>query len=138
MADRVTKVSYCYVTVPSRSGNGARILGEIKDAGIDLLAFSGFPAGKGRAQLDLVSKRIGPIRTLARRNGWRISKIKKGFLVHGDDKPGSVHRHIQKLADERINITAADAVSAGKGRYGMLLWVRPKDYRRASNVLRAR
>jgi hypothetical protein len=138
MADRINKVSYCYLTVPSRAGNGAKVLNEIKDAGIDLLAFSGFPAGKGKAQLDLVSKKITPIRTLARRNGWHVSKVKKGFLVQGDTKTGAVHRHIQKLADERINIVAADAVTAGKGRYGMILWVRPKDYRRASRVLHAR
>ena len=47
-------------------------------------------------------------------------------------------RHIQKLADNRINVTAADALCAGKGRYGMLLWVKPKDYARASRALRAK
>ena len=49
-----------------------------------------------------------------------------------------MHRHVQKLADERISVTAADAVAAGKGRYGMLLWVKPKDYARAARVLKAR
>jgi hypothetical protein len=33
-----------------------------------------------------------------------------------------VHRHLQQLADAGINVTAADAVSAGQGRYGMILW----------------
>jgi len=33
--------------------------------------------------------------------------------------------------------TAGIAVAAGKGRYGMVLWVRPKDYARAARTLRA-
>jgi hypothetical protein len=51
---------------------------------------------------------------------------------------GAVHNHLKKLADQKINVTAADAVTAGKGRYGMLLWVKPKDYARAAAALRAR
>jgi hypothetical protein len=42
---------------------GARILGEIAAAGINLLAYSGFPVGGGRSQLDLV---VEP-----RSLGWR-------------------------------------------------------------------
>jgi hypothetical protein len=49
-----------------------------------------------------------------------------------------VHRHLQKLADAGINVTAADAVSAGQGRYGMILWVKPRDYTRAAKALGAR
>jgi len=38
----------------------------------------------------------------------------------------------------RINVTAADAVSGGKGRYGMIIWVKPKDYARAARALGAK
>jgi predicted amino acid-binding ACT domain protein len=75
---------------------------------------------------------------VARQNGWTLSKVKKGFLIQGADRMGAVHRHMAKLADKKINVVAADAVSAGKGRYGMILWVRPKDYARAARALRAR
>lgn len=138
MADRVMKVNYCYPIVPNRAGQGARILSEIAAAGIDLIAYSGFPLGAGRSQLDLVVKDVGPLGRLARRNGWRLSKAKKGFLVQGSDRVGAVHRHLQKLADKRINVIAADAVSAGSGRYGMILWVKPRDYSRAAKALGAR
>jgi hypothetical protein len=49
-----------------------------------------------------------------------------------------VLRHVNKLADRKINVTAADAVCAGKGRYGMIMWVKPKDYTRASRALKAK
>jgi len=134
----VRKVNYCYVTVPNRPGHGARILGELKDAKVNLVAYSGFPGKSGKSQLDLVAPSIGPIRKVASQNGWRLSKIKKGFLIQGADRPGAVYRHIQKLADRKINVTAAEAVAAGKGRYGMLLWVKGKDYGRASKALKAK
>lgn len=138
MPDRVMKVNYCYPMVPNRAGQGARILSQIADAGINLLAYSGFPAGAGRSQLDLVVKDVGSLNRLARRNGWRLSKVKKGFLIQGSDKVGAVHRHLQKLADAGINVIAADGVSAGNGRYGMILWVKPPDYSRAAKALGAR
>lgn len=138
MADRVRKVNYCYPIVPNRAGQGARILNEITGAGINLLAYSGFPVGGGKSQLDLVVEDVGPLRRVARRNGWRLSDVKKGFLVQGTDRVGAVHRHLKKLADAGINVTAADAVAAGKGRYGMLLWVKPREYARAAKVLGAR
>jgi hypothetical protein len=138
MADRVRKVSYCYVTVPSRAGRGAEVLGELHDAGVDLTAFTGFPARKGKAQLDIVCTDMAGVRRVARHHGWRMSKIKKGFHIQGSDRPGAVRTHITKLAEAGINVTAADAVAAGKGRYGMILWVRPKDYARAARTLKAK
>ncbi|MFQ5791447.1 MAG: hypothetical protein ACE5JI_13325 [Acidobacteriota bacterium] len=138
MADRISKVSYCYTVVPNRAGQGSKILGQLKEAGVNLLAFSGFPAKRGKAQLDLVCDDMAAVRRVAKKNGWRLSATKKGFLVHGTDEIGSVHRHLDKLANEKINVIAVDAVSAGKGRYGMILWVRPKQYARAARILRAR
>ncbi len=138
MADRVKKASYCYPIVPNRAGQGARILAELSDAGINLLAYSGFPAGAGRSQLDLVVENVGPLRRVARQNGWRLSRVKKVFLIQGTDQVGAVHRHLDKLGDAGINVTAADAVSAGQGRYGMILWVKPRDFARAARVLGAR
>jgi hypothetical protein len=138
MADRVRKVNYCYAKVSNRAGQGVKMLEEIKDAGIDMVAFSGFPIGRGKAQLDFVTSDMTALRRLARKKGWRLSKVKKGFLVQGQDREGAVHRHVTKLADNRISVTAADAVSAGKGRYGMILWVKPKDYRRATRALKAK
>ena len=138
MADRVKKASYCYPIVPNRAGQGARILAELAAAGINLLAYSGFPAGGGRSQLDLVVENVGPLRRVARQNGWRLSSVKRVFLIQGTDQVGAVNRHLQKLADAGINVTAADAVSAGQGRYGMILWVKPRDFARAARALGAR
>ena len=132
------KVRYCHVTVPNRSGQGARVLNALKEADVDLLAYSGFPGRKGNAQLDLVARSLTPIRKLGRKNGWKMSGAKKGFLIQGTNRPGAVHQQIQKLADRNINVTAADAVAAAKGQYGMILWVKDRDYAKAARALKAK
>ena len=138
MADRVKKVTYCYVKIPNRAGQGDRILGELERAGVNLLALSGFPAGGGKTQFDLIPESMADLKRVARKNRWKLSRTKKGFVVYGGDRIGAVHRHHHKLAKAGINVIAADAVMAGGGRYGMILWVKPKDYARAARVLGAK
>jgi hypothetical protein len=137
VADRVRKVSYCTCEVPARPGQAAAALGALREAGVDLLAFTGFPLGGGRAQLDFVAESLAGVRRVARRHGWRLSRPKRAFLIQGDNRVGAVHAHLARLADAGINVTAADAVTTG-ARYGIILWVRPRDTARAARALRAR
>lgn len=44
---------------------------------------------------------------------------------------------LQKLADANINVTAVDGVSAGRGRWGAILWVKPQSVNKAAKVLQA-
>jgi hypothetical protein len=138
MADRVRKVTYCHVTVPARVGQGAMVLGALREANVNLLAFSGFPIGGGKAQIDIVVDGMATVRRVARREGWRVSANKKAFLAQGVDRVGACHRHLAKLAAAKINATAATGIAAAGGRYGMLFWVKPKDYARAARALGAR
>jgi hypothetical protein len=138
MADSVRKVRYAYVMVPNRAGRGALVLDRLRAAGVDLLAYSGFPGSGGKAQIDLVTDDVAGLRRAAKESGWKLSGVKKGFLVQGDDRLGAVHRHLAKLGDAGVSVVAADAVAAGRGRYGMILWVKDKDYARAARALGAR
>lgn len=138
MPYQTRKVKYCHVTVPSRPGQGTRILEPLKDAGVNLLAFTGFPAGGRKAQVDLVTDDIRGVQRVAKENDWRLSKVKKGFLVQGTDEIGAVDKVLSRLADEDINVTAVDAVTAGKGRFGMIFWVNPAKYNKTARVLKAK
>ena len=138
MADRVKKVSYCHVQVPNRAGKGLEVLEALNEAGVNLLTYSGFPGKPRMAQIDLFPEDMTALKRVAREHGWRLSKGKKAFLITGNDRVGAVIRHHRKLADRKINVVAAQAVSGGKGRYGMILWVRPKDYNRAARALGAK
>ena len=52
-------------------------------------------------------------------------------------KVGAMADIVGKLAEAKINITAVDAVSTGLGRYGAILWVKPRDVKKAAKLLEA-
>lgn len=137
MADRVRKVGYFAMEVPNRPGQGATLLAALAERGVNLLAFTGFPSGRG-AQLDFMPEKAGAFLAAARRAKIKVKAKKIGFLVQGDDRAGAVARLLKKLADKKINVTAIDAVSAGNKRWGALLWVKPKDVNKAAKALGAR
>jgi hypothetical protein len=135
MADNVRLVDYYYIQVPQKTGEGAKVLRALKDAGVNLLAFSGFPSGR-RAQLDFIPADAAAFKTAAKANKWKLVGPKRGFLIQGDDRVGAIADLVGKLADAKINITAIDAICAD-GRYGALCWVAPRDVKKAAQALGA-
>lgn len=137
MADAIRRVDYYYATVTDKPGEAARILGALREAGVNLLAFSGFPEGARKSQLDFIPEDAPAFTKAAKKAGVKLSARKSGFLIQGDDRPGAIAELACKLSAAKINITAVDAVCAGAGRYGALLWVKAKDLRKAARALGA-
>lgn len=137
MATTVRKSAYFSMKTPNRAGQGARLLSALAAHGVNLLAFTGFPSA-GRAQVDFIPNNIPRFTAAARKLGMKVSKRKTVFLAQGTDKAGACAGICSKLAKAGINMIAMDAVAAGKGRFGAIFWVRPRDVARASRVLRAR
>jgi hypothetical protein len=135
MAEITRRVEYYYVVVPDKPGSGAEVLAALQAAGVNLLAYLGFPAGRGRSQVDLVPEDPAAFKQAARKAGLKLSRAKRAFLVEGDDRVGAVADITRRLAQANVNLTAACAIAAGAGRYGMILWVPPAAYRKAANVL---
>jgi hypothetical protein len=136
MADTVTPVEYFHITVPNKPGEGERALRALREADVHLLAFSGFPRARA-AQIDFVPSDTMAFKQVARRNRWKLSGPKRAFLVRGEDRVGAVEEIFAKLAAAGINVTALDAACAGEGRYGAILWVEPRLFRKAAKVLGA-
>ncbi len=133
----IRKVGYYSTMVPNRPGAGAKLLEAMKAAGVNLLAFTGFPE-RGGAQVDFVPQNDGAFRRAARKAGVRLSARKTVFLMQGADRPGALAGALGKLAAARVNLVAVDAVTAGKGRFGAIFWVKRRDVARVSRLLRAR
>jgi len=133
----IRKADYYTMKVSQRPGAGAKLLASMKAAGVNLLAFTGFPSGGG-AQVDFIPENSARFRRAAKQAGLRVSKRKTVFLVRGDDRVGALTGVLGKLAAEKINLVALSAVTAGSSRYGMIFWVKPKDVGRTSRLLRAR
>ena len=135
MADEIRQVDYHYVEIPDRPAAGLQILSDLKQQGVNLLACCGFPLGNGRSQLDLVPEDPDFFREAAAKVDLKLSDRKLAFLIQGEDRTGAVADIVGKLASEQINIRAAQALSAGAGRWAMILWVQPTDHAKASKAL---
>lgn len=135
MPDTIRQIEYFYMLVPDKAGEGAKALRTLKAAGVNLLAFSGFPEGR-RAQLDFIPADAARFKQAARDNKWKVVGPKRGFLIQGDDRTGAIADIVGALADAKISVTAIDAV-VSDGRYGAICWVRPRDFKKAAQVLNA-
>ena len=135
MTDTIRQVDYFYMLMPHKAGEGAKILRTLSDAQVNLVAFSGFPAGR-RAQLDFIPADAAAFKKTAKANKWKVVGPKRCFLIQGDDRLGAMADMVGKLADAKINVTAIDAVCAD-GRYGALCWIAPTDFKKAVRILGA-
>ena len=136
MPDTIQSVDYFKMNTPNEPGAACSVLDNFKAAGVNLLAFTGFPDGR-KAQLDFVPANSKAFLAAAKKAKLRVSRAKQGFLIQGSDRVGAVCENLAKLARRKINVTAIDAVSAGMGRYGAILWVKGKDHKRAAKALGA-
>lgn len=136
MGDVVRTVQYFKVQVSNKAGEAVPFLRMLQEGNVNLLAFLGFPRNR-RAQMDFVPSDPATFKALAKRLKWKIGAPKSCFLVEGDDRVGAVAEHAAKLAAAKINVTAIAAVCGGAGRYGVVLWVKPKDVRKAGKALGA-
>jgi len=136
MVDAIRLVDYFYIELGDQPGEGARALSMLKGAGINLIAFHGFPAHR-RAQLDFVPSDAGAFKVAAKAAKWKVTGPKRAFVIEGEDRTGALVDHLAKLAQAKINVTASSAVVAGAGRFGAILRVKPRDVKRAAKVLGA-
>ena len=54
MADTVRKIDYRYATISDKPGEGFKLTAALREAGVNLVAFSAFPTAKGKSQAVLV------------------------------------------------------------------------------------
>lgn len=134
--DTIRRADYFSLEVPNKIGEGARLLGALRDAGINLTAFTAFPSGR-RAQIDFIPEDSAAFKAAVRKLGIKVAPRKTVFIVQGDDRPGAIAEICQKLADAGVNMIAMDAASAGNRRYAGMFWVDPGDVKKAAKALGA-
>ncbi len=134
MLDTMRRAQYFKVQVPNKPGEAARFLGVLEAAPLNLLAFLAFPRNR-RWQMDFVPDDPSAFKATVTRAGWKIQGPKTCFLVEGEDRVGAIAMCAHRLAIAKVNIHAVAAVVGGAGRYGIILWVKPKDVRRAAKAL---
>jgi predicted amino acid-binding ACT domain protein len=84
--------------------------------------------------VDVVPEDPTEFKNVAKAHRLKIQGPKVCLLVYGDDRPGAMGDLTDQLASARINMTAVTGVSAGQGRFGAILWVKPGDVKKAAKV----
>lgn len=136
MADTIRRVDYYYTTISDKPGEGARLLDLLRRAGVNLLALHAFPSAR-KAQVDFVPSEAGAFLAAAKSSKLKLSKPKTAFLLEGDDRVGALASVLGRLGAAKVNVTAVTGLCAGMGRYGAILWVQPRDVKKAAAALGA-
>ena len=136
MADVVRKVEYFSIQVPNAPAKAFGVLSTLVSSRVDLLACIGVQRGR-RAQIDVVPADTRKFKSATKKAGLEFAPQKQGFLIQGTDRTGALTDHLKKLGDSGINVTGIDALSAGEGRWGAIIWVETEAVKRASRVLGA-
>ncbi len=134
MADATRLVDYFYTMVPDKAGEGAKLLRVLRDARVNLLAFSAFPSQR-KSQADFVPADPAAFVAIAKAAKLKLKGPKKAFLIDGDDRVGALSEVLAKLGAAKLNVTAVAALCSGMGRFGTLLWVKSKDLKKAAAAL---
>jgi len=135
MAYQIRRVDYYYVTVKDEPGEAYNFLSQLADLGINLLAFTAVPTGPGSSQLTLFPESSMNFQQKAKLAGVKYLGPHHALLINGDDTLGALVQVHDALARARINIYASSGVTDGKGEYGYIIYLRPDDYERATQVL---
>jgi len=135
MAEKTRQIEYFYATVEDKPGEGRRLLEHLSEQGVNLVAFTAFPIGEGKAQLDFFPENAALLQKAAADADIPLVGPKKAFLIQGEDRVGALYEHHLKLANAGVNVYAANGVVDGGGRFGYILWVRPEDYQKAARAL---
>jgi|SRR5262245_40696526 len=137
MADLIRMAQYYKVQIPDKPGTLAHMLAPLRDEGVNLLAVHAFPRNR-RTQVDVVPEKPSAFRDVAKAHKLKMQGPKTCLVVDGDDRPGALADLTDRLGSARINMTAVTGLAAGQGRFGAILWVKPRDVKKAAKVFSVR
>lgn len=136
MTEVVKEVEYYYALVADEPGEARKLLEFLSEKGVNLMAFTAFPVGEGKSQLDFFPENPYHLQKAADDAEIPLVGPKRAFLIQGEDRIGVLYECHLKLSNAGINVHASNGVVDGKGRFGYVIWVHPDNFEKASRVLR--
>jgi len=136
MAEEIRVVEHYSASILNKVGEGARVLGALRDAGVNLIAFWGYKHGAGRAQLEFMPEDSATFVAAAKQAKLRLRKS-TALYIHGEDRPGAIADILTKLAGAHVSVVALQAVCGGGGGYGTVVFLPPTAIRKGAGVLSA-
>ena len=135
MSYSVRRVDYFHATITAQTGEGYKLLTQLADLGVNMVAFTAVPIGPTRTQLTIFPDETQKMATAGERAGLSLDGPHPALLVQGDDQMGALASVHEQLCEANVDVFASTGVTDGSGRYGYVLYVRPQEYERAVEAL---
>jgi len=129
MAYKIRQADYFYATVNDPPEEAGKLLSELAELGINLLAFTAVPVGPMRTQFTIFPEDDAQFTNAARLAGLAA------LLVQGDDELGALASVHGKLQLAGVNVYAASGIADGQGAFAYIVYVRHEDFDRAASAL---
>jgi hypothetical protein len=135
MAFTIRPVAYFYVTIRDELGAAYRVLAQLAELGVNLLAFTAVPSGPNLAQFALFPADPNKLAAEARAAGLALDGPHHALLVQGDDELGALASVHERLFRAGIDIYASTGVTDGRGAFGYVVYVRENQFDQAVSAL---
>jgi hypothetical protein len=135
MAFTIRGVEYYYANVRDTLGAAYRVLAQLAELGVNLLAFTAVPSGPDIAQFALFPDDPNKLIAQARAAGLALDGPYHALLVQGDDELGALAHVHERLVSAGLDIFASSGVSDGRGAFGYVVHVREDQFEKAVSAL---
>lgn len=136
MAFTIRSVEYYYANVRDELGAAYRVLSQLAELGVNLLAFTAVPSGPSLAQFALFPEDANKLVALGRAAGLPLDGPYHALLVQGDDELGALAGVHERLVGAGVDIYASSGVTDGRGSFGYVVYVREEQFEKAASALR--
>jgi len=135
MAFTIRSVEYYYANIRDELGTAYRVLSQLAELGVNLLAFTAVPSGPSLAQFALFPEDANKLVARARAAGLPLDGPYRALLVQGDDELGALAGVHERLVEAGVDIYASSGVTDGRGSFGYVVYVREEQFEKAANAL---
>lgn len=135
MAHTIRRVDYFYASIRDELGAAYRVLAQLAELGVNLLAFTAVPSGPALAQFALFPEDPNKLAAEASAAQLKLDGPYHAFLVQGDDELGALANVHEQLFRAGVDVYASSGVTDGRGSFGYVVYVREDQFERAAGAL---
>jgi hypothetical protein len=135
MAFTIRGVEYYYANVRDELGAAYRVLAQLAELGVNLLAFTAMPSGPSLAQFALFPDDPNKLIAQARAAGLPLDGPYHALLVQGDDELGALAKVHEQLVEAGVDIFASSGVTDSRGTFGYVIYVGEDQFEKAAIAL---
>ena len=135
MAHTIRRVDYYYATIRDEIGAAYRVLAQLAELGVNLLAFTAVPSGPNLAQFALFPEDSNKLTAEANAAQLPLDGPYHAFLVQGDDELGALANVHEQLFRSGVDVYASAGVTDGRGAFGYVVYVREDQFEHAAQAL---